>query len=53
MKQPKEGVSITLDKEIVDEIKKRAEYTGRSFSQYINFILKKHIESQEDIDSPK
>lgn len=39
----KAKVSITLDQDVVDGIKELAEADDRSFSQYINFILKKHI----------
>ena len=40
MKPLKEKVSITLDENIVEEIRKMAEEDDRSFSQYINLILK-------------
>jgi len=43
MKPLKEKVSITLDSDIVDKIKELAERDDRSFSQYINKILKEHI----------
>lgn len=43
MKPLKEKVSITLDNDIVDKIKFLAEEDGRSFSQYINKILKDYI----------
>ena len=43
MKPLKEKVSITLDSDIVDKIKELAEQDDRSFSQYINKILKEHI----------
>lgn len=36
MKPLKEKVSITLDENIVEEIRKMAEEDDRSFSQYIN-----------------
>ena len=35
--------SLTLDNEIVNKIKILAEKDGRSFSQYVNIILKNHI----------
>lgn len=37
MKPLKEKVSITLDENIVEEIRKMAEDDDRSFSQYINY----------------
>lgn len=40
MKPLKTKVSITLDVDLVEEIKRRAEEDERSFSQYINLILK-------------
>ena len=40
MKPLKTKVSITLDSEIIDEIKILAEEDDRSFSQYINLVLK-------------
>ncbi|MBR6567318.1 MAG: toxin-antitoxin system protein [Clostridia bacterium] len=43
MKPLKEKVSITLDEDIVLRIREMAEEDDRSFSQYINKILKEHI----------
>ena len=43
MKPLKIKVSITLDEEIVLKVKKLAEDDDRSFSQYINFALRKYI----------
>ncbi len=45
MKPLKTKVSITLDEDIVEKIKELAESDDRSFSQYINMILKKHVKS--------
>ena len=42
-------VSITLDKDIIDKTKNLAEYDGRSFSQYINMVLKKHLEQHNKL----
>lgn len=44
MKPLKTKVSITLDTEIIEAIKYLAEQDDRSFSQYINLVLKKHLE---------
>lgn len=44
MKPLKTKVSITLDTEILEDIKSLAEQDDRSFSQYINIVLKKHLE---------
>ena len=43
MKPLKEKVSITLDSDLVEKIKLLAEDDERSFSQYINKILKEHL----------
>lgn len=43
MKPLKEKVSITLDGDIVKKIKDMSEEDDRSFSQYINKILKDYI----------
>lgn len=43
MKPLKKKVSITLDTDIIDEIKKYAEEDERSFSQFINLILKEYL----------
>lgn len=40
----KEKVSITLDSDLIMQIKKLAEQDDRNFSQYINMVLKKHID---------
>lgn len=43
MKPLKSKVSITLDEDIIQQIKKLAENDDRSFSQYINMVLKEYI----------
>ena len=43
MKPLKNKVSITLDEDIVERIKQLAEDDDRSFSQYINMVLKEHL----------
>ena len=43
MKPLKEKISITVDEDILAEIKKLAEDDDRSLSQYINMVLKKHL----------
>ncbi len=43
MKPLKTKVSITLDEDIVEKLKNLAEADDRSFSQYINMILKEHV----------
>ena len=43
MKPLKKKVSITLDMDIIDKIKSIAERDDRSFSQYINLVLKEYL----------
>ena len=43
MRPLKEKVSITLDNDIVEEIKKLSERDDRSFSQYINLVLRDYL----------
>lgn len=43
MKPLKEKVSITLDGDIIQRIKELAEKDDRSFSQFINMVLKEYI----------
>ena len=45
MKPLKTKVSITLDNDLVDQLKQFAEDDDRSFSQYVNRILKQHVEN--------
>ena len=43
MKPLKNKVSITLDEDVIERIKQLAEDDDRSFSQYINMVLKEWI----------
>lgn len=43
MKPLKTKVSITLDTNIIEQIKELAENDDRSFSQYINLVLKEYL----------
>ena len=43
----KEKVSITLDSDLVQKIKDMADNDDRSFSQYINRVLKDHVSNLE------
>lgn len=47
MKPLKSKVSITLDSDIIEKIKQLAEDDDRSFSQYINLILKEYLNQKE------
>ncbi len=48
MKPLKEKVSITLDENIVERIKELAEDDDRSFSQYVNMVLKEWVNKIDD-----
>ncbi|MBR3843066.1 MAG: ribbon-helix-helix protein, CopG family [Christensenellaceae bacterium] len=50
MKPLKKKVSITIDEDIMEKIKVLAEEEDRSFSQYINLVLKEHIRRSEDAE---
>lgn len=43
MRPLKTKVSITLDTDIIEQIKELSEKDDRSFSQYINLILKEFL----------
>lgn len=45
MKPLKEKISITIDSDLLETLRMRAEIDDRSLSQYINIILKRHIEN--------
>lgn len=53
MKPLKTKVSITLDADMVEQLKILAEEDDRSLSQYINIILKDYVKQQSDTDSNK
>ena len=46
MKPLKEKISITVDCDILVQIKQKAEEDDRSLSQYINLVLRKHLLTQ-------
>lgn len=50
MKPLKNKVSITPDADIIDKIKELAEEDERSFSQYINLVLREHIKNLDKIE---
>lgn len=49
MKPLKEKISITIDADLLKEIREKAEADDRSLSQYINLVLKKHLESEKSV----
>lgn len=48
MKPLKEKISITIDNDIVEKLREIAEADDRSLSQYINLVLKKHLEDLKE-----
>lgn len=48
IKPLKHKVSITLDIDIVNKVKELADDDDRSFSQYINLVLKDYIEEKNN-----
>ena len=49
MKPLKRKISITVDENIVEELKEFAEEDDRSLSQYINLILKDYLKERHSI----
>lgn len=49
MKPLKNKISITLDSDIIEILKREAEEDDRSFSQYINLILKDYIRNKNSL----
>lgn len=47
MKALKEQISITIDGDIIKQVKYYAEEDDRPLSQYINRVLKEHIKNRE------
>ncbi len=47
MKPLKTKVSITLDIDLVESLKELAERDDRSFSQYINLVLKEWVSKKK------
>ncbi|MBP3360525.1 MAG: CopG family transcriptional regulator [Clostridia bacterium] len=43
MKPLKKKVSITLDEDIIEKVKELSEDCDRSFSQFINLVLKNYL----------
>jgi len=50
MKPLKDRVSITLDSDVIAQIRALAEEDNRPFSQYINLVLRKHLKSKPSED---
>lgn len=48
MRPLKVKVSVSLDHDIVDTLKELSEQADRSFSQYVNIILKKKVQQVKE-----
>jgi metal-responsive CopG/Arc/MetJ family transcriptional regulator len=48
MKPLKEKVCITLDNDLLAKLREISEADDRSLSQYINLVLKKHLEELKE-----
>ena len=48
MKPLKEKISITIDSDLLEQLKEAAEHDDRSLSQYINLILKQHLKESDE-----
>ncbi len=48
LKPLKEKISITIDGDVLEKLKQAAENDDRSLSQYINLVLKQHINSRNE-----
>ncbi|MCQ4775232.1 ribbon-helix-helix protein, CopG family [Lacrimispora saccharolytica] len=53
MKPLKTKVSITLDSDLLEELKVLVEQDDRSLSQYINLLLKERVKSEQAKQSKK
>ena len=50
MKPLKEKISITIDSDLLEQLRQEAERDDRSLSQYINVALKEHIRKNQHPD---
>ena len=48
MRPLKERISITIDNDLLEKVRAKAEEDDRSLSQYINLVLKKHLEEEQN-----
>ncbi len=48
MKPLKEKISITIDSDLLKELKTKADEDERSLSQYINLILRNYLKSKKE-----
>ena len=48
MKPLKEKISITVDSDVLEAIREEAENDDRSLSQFINIVLKEHLQKKKN-----
>lgn len=48
MKPLKEKISITIDADLLKELKEEADKDDRSLSQFINLVLRKYIKAAKE-----
>lgn len=53
MRPLKKKVSITLDEDIIEQVKLLAEENDRSFSQYVNLVLRSYLRQREAREKTK
>lgn len=53
MRPLKEKISITIDSDLLAQVKQAAEADDRSVSQYINLVLKQHLTPKAQTDAEK
>lgn len=46
MRPLKEKISITIDSDLLEKLREKADEDCRPLSQYINLVLKKHLEEE-------
>ena len=52
MKPLKERISITIDSDLLEKLREKADEDCRPLSQYINLILRKYMEQKEKKVNP-
>ena len=48
MKPLKDKISITIDSDLLEKLRELADADCRPLSQYINLVLKKHVDELEN-----
>ena len=47
MRPLKERISITIDSDLLEKLREKSDEDCRPLSQYINLVLRKHVEQEE------